>query len=73
MQVIAFLSEVRADNDLCSIELSLRLYPARGREAIALWEVIQEWMVKGSADLEFADPPPPGFIIVEGPASPSGG
>ena len=41
-----------------AIELRMVMYPQPGPEAEKMLAILREWMLKGSADLDFAEPPP---------------
>lgn len=66
IQATAYMQRIDYQNDLLRIDLHLALFPRSGAEATALIGALQQWLLKGTADLEFEDPPPrPGFAIVE--------
>lgn len=57
MPTPAYIRRIDFDNALGTIDVHLQLMPARGPEAIAIIDALQQWMIKGTADLEFEDPP----------------
>jgi hypothetical protein len=62
VQVTAYIKGVDFETDrhgAASVDVHLRIYPETGQQAEALLSIFREWLLKGAADLEFADPPAP--------------